>query len=108
MNRLRKLWWKIYPSTDEHRWMPIIWLVFMVWFFVDPIWWNAGPLLWIGNTAYGLVFVWLYLYSFSHPEPRRLYAALLMFLMASLLIPSRHDAVACMLVYAVAAGAFTI
>ena len=109
MNTIQKIWHWIYPSTDEHKWMAVVWLVFMVWFFVDPIWWNhAGPLLWIGNTIYGLVFVWLYLYCFSHPEPQRLYAALAMLLMASVLIPSHHGAVACMLVYAVAAGAFTI
>ena len=74
---------------DEHRWMPIIWLPFMVWFFLDPLWNGSGSLLqWIGNTIFGLVFIWLYLYSFSHPEPKRLYAAVAMLFMASLMIPT--------------------
>ena len=50
--------------------MPLIWLPFMIWFFVDPIWWkHAARCMWIGNTIFGLVFIWLYLYSFSRPEP---------------------------------------
>ena len=36
MADLHTIWWKIYPNDDRHRWMPLIWLPFMVWFFVDP------------------------------------------------------------------------
>ncbi len=55
MTPLKAIWWKLYPSDDEHRWMPLIWLPFMIWFFLNPFWRHAGPLLWIGNTLYGLV-----------------------------------------------------
>ena len=35
--------------------MPLLWLPFMVWFFVDPVWWNYRPVwLVIGNTIYGI------------------------------------------------------
>jgi two-component system, NarL family, sensor histidine kinase DesK len=108
MDTLRKIWWKLYPSDDEHRWMPLVWLPFMFWFFLDPLWNGSSPLIWIGNTVYGLVFVWLYLYSFSHPEPKRLYAAIGMMLMASALIPTHNGAVCALLVYAIASGAFTV
>ncbi len=108
MSSLKKIWHKIYPSQDEHRWMAVLWLPFMLWFFVDPIWWDhRTPLLIIGNTIYGLVFIWLYLYSFSHPEPRRLYAIIAMFVMAASLVPTHNGAVACLMIYAIAAGAFT-
>lgn len=108
METLRKIWWKIYPNEDEHGWMAVLWLPFMIWFFVEPIWWkHAGPLLWIGNTIYGLIFIWLYLYSFSHPDPKRLYAVIAMLAMSGALIPFHNTAVACLLVYAIAAGAFT-
>jgi two-component system sensor histidine kinase DesK len=107
MNALLRFWYFIYPSTDEHRWMPVIWLPFMIWFFLDPLWNPGGPLLWIGNTIFGLVFIWLYLYSFSHPEPQRLYATIAMMLMATALIPTNNGAVAALLIYAIASGAFT-
>ncbi len=108
MNTIQKLWWKIYPNPDKkHWWYPVIWLPFMTWFFVYPIWLNAGPWLWIGNTIYGLVFVWLYLYSFSHPEPYRFYAVLAMMVMSGALVYTQNGAVASLLVFAVASGAFT-
>lgn len=108
MNAIQKLWYRIYPSKDEHRWMPVIWLPFMVWFFIDPLWWNhPTPLLVIGNTLYGLVFIWLYLYSFAHPDPNRLYATIAMFVMAASLIPFQNTAVACLLIYSIASGGFT-
>jgi len=108
MNAIQKIWHTIYPSTDEHKWMPVVWLPFMIWFFIDPaLRSHSGPLLWIGNTIYGLVFIWLYLYSFSHPEPRRLYAIVGMLFMSAALIPTQNGSVSCLLVYAVAAGAFT-
>ncbi len=108
MSAIQKLWYKIYPSTDEHKWFPVVWLPFMFWFFIDPIWWqHRSPMLVIGNTVFGLVFIWLYLYYFSHPEPQNLYAVIAMFVMASALVPTHNGAVCALLVYAVAAGAFT-
>ena len=107
MASLRAIWWKIYPNDDKHRWMPLIWLPFMIWFFVDPIWWkHAWPLLWIGNTIYGLVFIWLYLYSFSRPEPRNLYAIAALIVMAAIAI-SFNAGNAGLLIYAIAAGGFS-
>jgi two-component system sensor histidine kinase DesK len=107
MPTLRAIWWKLYPNDDKHRWMPLIWLPFMIWFFVDPIWWkHAGPLQWIGNTIYGLVFIWLYLYSFSRPEPRRLYAIAGMIVMAAIAISFNPGNVG-LLIYASAAGGFS-
>jgi hypothetical protein len=63
---------------------------------LDPLWNHAGPLLWIGNTIYGLVFIWLYLYSFSHREPLRSYAVVAMFVMAAALVPFHNGAVSCL------------
>jgi two-component system sensor histidine kinase DesK len=103
---LREIWWKLYPNEDKHRWMALLWLPFMIWFFVDPAWNHAGPLVWIGNTIYGIVFILIYLYSFSRPEPRRTFAVLALFVMAVALIPFHNGAVSCLLIYAIAAGGF--
>ena len=54
MNAIQKIWHKIYPSTDEHKWFPVVWLPFMIWFFIDPIWWqHRTPLLVIAGQEYG-------------------------------------------------------
>jgi len=108
MNAIQKIWYWIYPSTDEHKWFPVVWLPFMIWFFIDPIWWqHRTPLLVIGNTIFGLVFIWLYLYAFSHREPYRLYATIAMLVMAACLVPTSNGAVCGLFIYAIAAGAFT-
>jgi two-component system, NarL family, sensor histidine kinase DesK len=108
MNAIQKIWYKIYPSTDEHKWFPVVWLPFMIWFFIDPIWWqHRTPLLVIGNTLFGLFFIWLYLYSFSHPEPHQLYATLGLLMMAACLVPTHNGAVSVLFVYAIAPGAAT-
>jgi two-component system, NarL family, sensor histidine kinase DesK len=104
---LKAIWWRLYPNEDKHRWMPLIWLPFMVWFFVNPIWEHAGPLRWSCNTLYGIAFVLVYLYAFSRPEPRRLIAAVVMIVMATIATPINHDSL-CLLIYAIAAGGFTL
>src|SRR5208283_2369284 len=106
MSMVQTIWWKLYPNDDRHRWMPLLWLPFMVWFFVDPIWKHAGPLVWIANTVWGVIFVLLYLYSFSRPEPRRLFAIAAMIVMAAITIPFNGGGVG-FLIYAIAAGGFT-
>src|SRR5271157_261415 len=102
---LQKIWKKIYPSEDRHRWMPLIWLPFMVWFFVDPVSRHPGLLGWVANTFFGLVFILIYLQAFSHRDPYRLACVLAMTAMAAILIPLNGGATA-FLVYAAAAGGF--
>ncbi len=106
MNTLRLIWYKLYPNDDRHCWQPLMWLPFMIWFFVDPWWKHAGALHWIGNSLYGLFFIWLYLYAFSRPEPRRLYAIIAMLAMAVIAMPF-NDGATCLLIYTVAAAGFT-
>jgi two-component system, NarL family, sensor histidine kinase DesK len=106
MTTIGAIWWKIYPNDDRHRWMPLIWLPFMVWFFLDPLWKHGGPLLWIGNTLYGLFFIWLYLCSFSRPEPRKLFAIAGMIAMGAIAIFFNGGGLG-LLIYASAAAGFS-
>jgi len=102
---LRAIWWKIYPRDDSHRWMPLIWLPFMLWFFLDPLSKHAGPLYWVTNTFLGLIFILLYLQAFCRPDPYKLACVLAMAAMAAILIPINGGATT-FLIYAAAAGGF--
>jgi two-component system sensor histidine kinase DesK len=106
MKLVKQIWWRIYPNTDEHRWMPLIWLPFLVWFFMDPAWKHAGPVHWIVNTIVGLGFILLYLQAFSRPDPIRPACVLAMLVIATVTIPFNEGGV-CLLIYTVAAGSFT-
>ena len=105
MGIVQTIWWKLYPNSDEHRWMPLIWLPFMVWFFADPLWKHYGPLGWVANTLCGIVFILLYLQAFSRRDPYKLLSILAMIVMAAVFIPFNAGAVG-LLIYAAAAGGF--
>ena len=106
MKTLRSIWYRLYPVYHEHKWMPLIWLPFMLWFFLDPYWKHASPLHWALNTGAGLVFVFLYLQAFARSERIRNICILLMLLMSVALIPLNLGAVG-FLIYTAAAGGFT-
>ncbi len=102
---LKAIWWKIYPNDDEHRWMPLMWLPFMVWVFVDPLWAHYGSLGWIANTFGGIVFILLYLQAFSRRDPYKLLSILAMTAMVPVFVHVNAGNVA-LLIYAAAAGGF--
>src|SRR5215831_12578880 len=105
MTTLRSAWYKLYPVDHEHKYMPLIWLPFMLWFFIDPYWQHAGALRWILNTVAGLFFIFLYLQAFSRPGRVRNTSIVLMLLMAATLMPFNTGAVG-FLIYTAAAGGY--
>src|SRR5271165_1946252 len=106
MKTLQSIWYKIYPADHEHKWMPLIWLPFMVWFFVDPHFKHASLLHWIGNTLAGLFFIFLYLQAFSRFGRVRNICIVFMVLMAAIFLPVNGGACG-FLIYAAAAAGFT-
>jgi two-component system, NarL family, sensor histidine kinase DesK len=105
MKTIQTVWRRIYPIDHEHKWMPLMWLPFMVWFFVDPYWKHAGLLHWTWNTLAGLFFVVLYLQAFSRLGRVRNISIVLMVVMAAVFIPL-NDGAAGLLIYAAAAAGF--
>jgi two-component system sensor histidine kinase DesK len=85
--------------------MPLIWLPFMIWFFMDPYFKHASPLYWIGNTLAGLFFIFLYLQAFSRFGRVRNIAIVLMMLMAAIFMPLNGGACG-FLIYSSAAAGF--
>jgi two-component system, NarL family, sensor histidine kinase DesK len=93
MSTLHKIWYAIYPTDDEHKWMPLIWLPFMLWFFLDPYWKHAGALRWTWNTLAGLFFIFLYMQSFAHRGRAKNFCIVLMLLMTIAFMPLNPGAV---------------
>ncbi len=105
MKTIQSIWQKIYPVDHKHKWMPLIWLPFMIWFFMDPYWKHAGLLQWASNTVAGLFFIYLYLQAFSRHGRIRGICIVLMILMGAIFIPLNSGAIG-FLIYAAAAGGF--
>ncbi len=45
--------------------MPIIWLMYLVFFFIGPFTRHTGPLVWIGTAVCGMIFALLYVRFYS-------------------------------------------
>jgi two-component system sensor histidine kinase DesK len=105
MKTLQTIGRKLYPADHEHKWMPLIWLPFMIWFFLGPYWSHASLLYGVLNTAAGLFFIYLYLQAFSRSDRIRNICVVLMVLMAAIFIPLNGGALG-LLIYAAAAGGF--
>jgi two-component system sensor histidine kinase DesK len=105
MNSIQSIWRKLYPADHEHKWMPLIWLPFMIWFFLDPFWKHASLWHWAWNTVAGLFFILLYLQAFSRPGRIRNICIVLMILMAVVFIPL-SDGACGFIIYAAAAAGF--
>jgi two-component system sensor histidine kinase DesK len=93
MKTLHKIWYKLYPTNDEHKWMPLIWLPFMLWFFLDPYWKHADLWHWTWNTLAGLLFILLYMQGFAGRTPVKYICTALMLLMAIVLMPINGGAI---------------
>jgi two-component system sensor histidine kinase DesK len=105
MSTIPKIWFALYPTDDEHKWMPLIWLPFMLWFFINPYWKHAGAFGWAWNTVAGLFFIWLYLQAFSRPQRVKYVCIGLMLSMAIIFLPINAGAVG-FLIYSAAAIGF--
>ncbi len=79
----------------RHRWMPLIWLPFMVWFFVDPLWTHAGPLFWVGNTLSGISLSGCTCTRSRVRSRGGCMPSPAMIVMAAVAIPFNHGALAC-------------
>jgi two-component system sensor histidine kinase DesK len=108
MNWLKRLWWRIYPNPDtEHWWVPLIWLPFMLFYFIGPIWAHASLPYWIANTVAGLVFIYLYLQAFARGGRVLTICTVLMLVIATAAI-HYNDNAAGLLIYCAAAGSFSV
>src|SRR5580698_5210798 len=55
----------IYPGRKENGWIPIVWLMYLVFFFLDPVLNHHGGLVWVGTIVAGALFIVMYLNAFG-------------------------------------------
>jgi len=96
---------RIYPGRKEHGWMPIIWLMYLVFFFIDPFTHPTTLLVWTGTVVCGIAFILLYLRSFSAAGRTAILSTLAMVAMGILCSPWNSGAVG-FFIYAAAAVAW--
>ena len=75
-----KPWRKIVKDTD-HGWSPLLWVVYLGFFFIDPVMSHASPRMWAADIAAALIFLLLYFGLFVLERPRGLLHVLGMLLL---------------------------
>jgi len=63
--------WRSVIGDKDHGWSPLLWVVYLGFFFMDPIFNHASPGRWLLDCAGALVFLFLYfgLFMLEHPYP---------------------------------------
>lgn len=87
MSAVRKIWYAIYPTNDEHKSAALMWLPFMLWFFLDPYWRHAGPWRWTWNSIAGVFFVLVYMQGIARKGPGKIVCIGLMLAMTAIFLP---------------------
>ena len=63
--------WRIIFKDKDHGWSPLLWFVYLGFFFVDPVFNHASARIWALDIAGALVFLVLYfgLFALENPNP---------------------------------------
>src|ERR1700747_3336675 len=64
--------WKAVIGDKDHGWSPLVWIVYLGFFFMDPVVTHAGWPRWLLDIAGALVFLILYLGIFFLERPNPL------------------------------------
>ena len=62
--------WGVILKDKDHGWSPLLWVVYLGFFFVDPVMSHASPRIWLLDLTGVVVFLVLYLglFAFECPE----------------------------------------
>jgi two-component system sensor histidine kinase DesK len=87
------MWDLIYPGRKEHGWRPAIWLLYLIFFFIDPFTRHTTPLVWVGTVVAGFVFILLYLHVWTAGEQNAVLLTVAMALMGIVCTPWNTGAI---------------
>jgi two-component system sensor histidine kinase DesK len=84
--------WKTILKDKDHGWSPLLWVLYLGFFFIDPIVGHVGLRLWLLDGAGAAIFLVLYVGLFALENPRALVHIGGMTLLGILFLPINHGA----------------
>ena len=84
--------WRIVFRDREHGWSPLFWVVYLGFFFVDPVVSHAGLKVWLLDGLGAAIFLYLYFGLFLLVNPRALAHVVGMMVLGVLFQPINHGA----------------
>jgi two-component system sensor histidine kinase DesK len=94
-------------SDKDHGWSPLLWVVYLGFFFVDPVLSHASARIWFLDISGALVFLALYFGLFALECPRGVFHVAGMVLLGILFLPINKGACT-FFIYAAALVPFTV
>jgi len=90
-------WWKLKPFSaivkdKDHGWSPFLWIVYLGFFYPDPVLSHASAKIWALDIAAGVVFLIAYFGLFALQRPRALLHIGVMLLLGVLCMPINSGA----------------
>ena len=61
--------WRIIFRDKDHGWSPLLWVVYLGFFYIDPVMSHASARIWMLDIAGGVAFIFLYLGLFALANP---------------------------------------
>lgn len=99
--------WRTILSDKDHGWSPLLWVVYLGFFFVDPVLSHASLRIWLLDISGALVFLVLYFGLFALECPRALLHIAGMVLLGILFLPINSGACT-FFIYAAAMVPFSV
>ncbi|HEX6820780.1 MAG TPA: sensor histidine kinase [Candidatus Sulfotelmatobacter sp.] len=62
--------WQTIIKDKDHGWTPLLWVVYLGFFFIDPVMSHAGLRIWLLDLAGATLFLFLYFGLFALQSPR--------------------------------------
>lgn len=84
--------WRIVFRDREHGWSPLFWVVYLGFFFVDPVMSHASLKVWLLDGLGAAIFLYLYFGLFLLVNPRALAHVIGMMVLGVLFQPVNHGA----------------
>lgn len=89
--------WKLKPwrsilADKDHGWSPLLWVIYLGFFFVDPVMSHANARVWVLDISGAILFLLLYLGLFALECPRSLFHIGGMVLLGMLFMPINSGA----------------
>lgn len=99
--------WRAILGDKDHGWSPLLWVVYLGFFFIDPVLGHATARIWFLDISGALVFLVLYFGLFALESPRALFHIGGMVLLGILFLPINSGACT-FFIYAAAMVPFTV
>jgi len=91
-SRLKLKPWRMVLKDKDHGWSPLLWVIYLGFFFMDPVMSHAGFRLWLLDGLGAAVFLVLYFGLFVLQNPRAMAHVGGMMLLGLLFQPINHGA----------------